>query len=329
MHMKSFRTILTVLFACTVLSAGFADTFRVRSMTTLTINTQIPEWQTVQLGYNDSLGILFSEPTTFLKGVEIEVKIPQEIIEYQNSMAWGLYKNILPKPLSTIIDYQGEKLVLQPLPSRLTFVLQIPLKPKHGLKTGPYATVLPFIHNPAEGALLFRLLPVMKGLPDNIDKLTFVTRIKPILTEEGGLNLNIIHPEKEKQPISIRIDEVLITNPDNLHILSPGSHNVSIVSDSYRNEVRVFTVESARITTLSVEMQDTAPQILLIAPENTRIEINNIEVDSSREPRIMEPGEYSIRFTIGDYELVKQITVEKGKNYTVSLLIDIQVSESP
>lgn len=327
--MKSFRTILVVLFTCTVLSASFADTFRVRSVTTVTLDTQKPEWQTVKLGYNDSLGILFSEKTTFLKGVEIEIKIPQEIIEYQNSMAWGLYKKIIPKPLNTIIDYQGEQIRLQPLPSRLSFVLQIPVKQKHNLKTGPYATVLPFTHNPEDGPLLFRLLPVMKGLPENIETLIFLTRIKPILTEEGALNLDVLYPEDNKQPVSIRIDEVLVTNPKVLQILSPGSHHVSIVADSYRNEVRIVTIESARITDLTIQMQDTAPQIMLIAPENAKIEINDVAVDSTREPRIMEPGSYSIRFTIGDYELVKQITVEKGKNYTVSLLIDINVSETP
>ncbi len=311
------------------INASAADSFRVRSMAVISVDSQKSEAQTVELGYNDAVGILFPKNTTFLKGVEIEIKIPQDILAFRNTMAYGVYRQVQPLPSQATIDYQGEQVTLQPLPSRLSFVLQIPLQKNHNLKTGPYSTVLPTIYDASKGPLLFRLLPIMKGLPENIETLTFSVKIKPILTEEGGFQLKILYPQEGAKPVSVRIDELLISNPEAMAVLPSGIHHLSIVSDDFRNEVRMFTVESAKVTELSVTMQDTVPRLYLVAPQNARIFLDNLPVENLKEGFIIEPGEHTVQFKIGDYELTKQITVEKGKDYTVSMLIDINVTVSP
>ena len=306
-----------------------AESFRVRSVTTITVDSQNPDVQNVNIGYNDAIGILFPEDALFIKGVELEIRIPKEIIEYRNSMAYGIYNRISPFPSEKIIDYQANQLTLESLPSRLSFVLQIPLRKDHALKTGPYARVLQYVHDTTEGPLLFRLIPVMKGLPEDIEKLVFLVRIKPILTEEGGVHLGISYPEDTPEPISVRIDEMLVNNPDTIQILSPGTHHLSIVSDDFRNEMRMFTVESARITELSVAMKTTTPHLFLVAPENAQILLDSQPIEDNRDGIIIEPGDHTILFRIGDYELTKQISVEKGNDYTVSMIIDVNVTVSP
>lgn len=327
--MKTLRFALTVLLLASALAPAGAESFRVRSMTPVTVDTQRPEPQTAEIGYNDAIGILLPKANPFLKGVEIEVKIPQEILEFRNSMAYGVYRLPQPAPTDKTIDYQAEMVTIQPLPSRLSFVLQIPFQKGHGLKTGPYSTVVPFIHDASKGPLVFRLLPVMKGLPENIERLSFAVKVKPILTEEGGFRLKIDYPETNPKPVSVRIDEILVVNPESLQILAPGTHHLSIVADDYRNEVRVFTVESAKTTEMTVAMRGTTPRIFLVAPENARVKIDGQPVDNSREPRTIEPGDHTILFTIGDYEIAKQVTIEKGHDYTVSMLIDVNFTENP
>lgn len=311
------------------MTASGADLFRVRSMTLITLDSQKPDAQVVELGYNDAIGIIFPKNTTFLKGVEIEIKIPQDILAYRNSMAYGVYRLVVPSPAATVIDYQAEQVTLQPLPSRLSFVLQIPLQKVNNLKTGPYSTVLQYVYDASKGPLLFRLLPIMKGLPENIESLTFSVKIKPILTEEGGFSLKLDYPANPPKPVSVRVDEILIPNPESMTVLAPGPHHLSVVSDDYRNEVRMFTVESARLTEVLVPLQDTTPRLQLVAPENARIFLDGEPVVNSRDSRDIAPGDHSIRFLIGDYELTKQIVVEKGKDYNVSMIIDINVTETP
>lgn len=320
---------LTASMLFFTLHAYTLDTFRVRSMSVVTLDSQKSEAQSVDLGYNDAIGIIFPKNTTFLKGVEIEIKIPQDILSYRNSMAYGFYRQIKPIPIASTIDYQGEQIALQTLPSRLSFVLQLPLQKNHNLKTGPYSTVLNYVYDVSKGPLLFRLLPIMKGLPENIESLVFAVKVKPILTDEGGFQLKILYPEDTSSPVSVRIDENLIQNPEALTVLSPGNHHLSIVSDEYRNEVRMFTIDSARVTEFTVSMQDTIPRLFLVAPENARIFVDGNPVENTKESMAVQSGEHTIRFLIGDYELTRQITVEKAKDYTVSMIIDIEVAETP
>lgn len=330
--MSEKRAVIAAVFTLTLLSSAMADSFRVRSTHIAAIDASNPDAQVFELGYNDAIGIAFPQNPVFLKGVEVEIKVPQEIIEYRNSMAYGLYDKAEPAPAAGKIDYKATQITLQPLPSRLSFVLQIPLVRDHRLKTGPYATVLPSVHQPKSGPLLFRLLPVMKGLPDDIENFVFQVKIKPILSDEGGFMLSIGYPDPSGEPagdVSVRIDEKPVDNALELQVLKPGTHHLSIVSDAYRNEVRVFNVEQARVTELMVTMQDTASRLYLIAPENAVILLDGENAGIGREPRVIEPGEHSITFTIGDYEIVKQLTVEKAHDYTVSLVIDVNITESP
>lgn len=327
--MKKVRVLLGGFLLLCASQAFAVDSFRIGAMRTVTLDPQSNEPLAVELGFNDALGILFPKDATFIRGVEIELKIPQEIIALRNSMAYGLYRLVTPYPSETKIDYQGEQLTLQALPSKLSFVLQIPLQKNHGLKNGPYSTVLSYVHDPAKGPLVFRLLPVMKGLPDNIETIKFTARIKPILTEEGGMQLKLAWPTEEKRPVTVRIDEMLVENPDQMRILPPGDHHLSVVSEDYRNEVRVFTVESARVTSISVTLKDTEPHIVLVAPENALIQLDGKQVTTPRESLPIEPGEHTVLFRIGDYEFSRMITAEKGKDYTVTMIIDVTVTETP
>ncbi len=327
--MKVVRITLT----CSLLFLAFArlpaESFRVRSLTPTLVDSRKTDPTSAQLGYNDAIGIAFPKEATFLKGVEIEIKIPQDIVAYRNSMAYGVYRQVRPAPQAQSIDYQADRIDLQPLPSRLSFVLQIPLRADHGLKSGPYATVVPFVHDPRNGPLLFRLLPVMKGLPENIESLAFGVKIKPILANEGGFRLSVTYPDGHAKPLTVRVDERLIEDPAAMLVLAPGNHHLSIVSQDFRNEVRMFTVEIAKITELSVALQGTAPRLLLEAPENAVIMVDGVPVANPREPREFEPGEHTIEFKIGDYAITRQIFAERGKDYTVSMLIDVNVVETP
>ncbi len=327
MKVVRYALVLSLLFP---LSVGlYAESFRVRSLTPVLVDQKKAEATSVPLGYNDAIGISFPREATFLKGVEIEIKIPQDIVSYRNSMAYGVYKQVRPAPQAQSIDYQADRIELQPLPSRLSFVLQIPLRPDHGLKSGPYATVVPFVHDPRQGPLLFRLLPVMKGLPENIESLSFAVKIKPILANEGGFRLAVSYPDGHAKPITVRVDERPVEDITTMLVLAPGNHHLSIVSQDYRNEVRMFTVEVARVTELSVALQGTAPRLLLEAPENAVISVDGAAVANPREPRELEPGEHTIQFTIGDYTITRQVLAERGKDYTVSMLIDVNVTVSP
>jgi len=322
------RVFLTGMLLVALASHSSADSFRVRSMTVVSLDIANPAPASVELGYNDAVGIVFPLDTRFLRGVEIEIRMPKEILEYSGSMAYGLYTQPAPAPAPGKIDYRADQLALQTLPSRIATVIQIPLQKNHRLKTSPYSTVLSAVVNPSSGPLVLRLLPVMKGLPENIENLIFHTRIKPLLADEGGFTLKLVYPGEEQSPVSIRVDETIYNIAEDMVILPPGTHQLSVVSEQYRSEVRMFTVEQARVTELEVALKDTTPLLFLAAPDTAEIFVDDVQIEDRTIPLQLSPGEHLVLFRIGDYELTRSVLAEKGHDYTVSMIVDIKVTES-
>ncbi|HOT63396.1 MAG TPA: hypothetical protein PLU93_11095 [Treponemataceae bacterium] len=89
------------------------------------------------------------------------------------------------------------------------------------------------------------------------------------------------------------------------------------------------TYAMALIFAIRVPLEVLAPTLLVVAPENAKILLDGQPLSNTRDPRELAPGDHTIQFTIGDYELTRKIQAEKGKTYTVSMLIDVTIEESP
>ena len=234
-----------------------------------------------------------------------------------------------------VFDFSGDQIVIEILPSKLTFALQIPLRENHGLKSDPYTVVMDQIKPENSGDLFFRLFPVMKGMPEEVENALFQVKIKPVLIDEGGFKLNIKYTDVSEQNDggrkdilpSVIIDEVPVLNPDEMQLLMPGSHHLAVSAEKYRTEIRVFTVEQAKITELTVEMKDTAPTVVFAGPDNAEILLDGEKVDNPREVTKIKPGKHTVVFSVGDYKLQKQFTAEEGRDYSVSMTVDAEIME--
>ncbi len=326
MNRKTIGTAI-FLYMCFIAAAS-AEPFRVRDVTVVTISAESAS-QTAQIGFNDALVIVLPEEPLFLRGIELEMKIPQVLLSYRNSIGYAVYENVSPLPSADIIDYSGDRVCLEPLPARLNFVLQIPTDPGYAQKTTPYVTVLGTVTPNTDGSVFFRLLPVMKGLPENVENLVFTVEVKPILKNEGIFELDFTYPDENVFPVSVSIDEKPVKDYSKGLILTPGMHHLSVVSDNYRNEMRVFNIEQAKTTKLNVELKDISPLITFVAPENTLIYVNDSQITATDSPVKVSAGENIVRFVVGDYEVKKAVHVQTGKEYVVSLTIDVQITETP
>jgi hypothetical protein len=95
------------------------------------------------LEVNDALVIKVPKEPVFLQGLSLEVKIPPEVAEFRDSVAYVLYTDVKPQPTEKTIDYQGNRIFINTFPTRLSCNLLIPLVDSVELKETPYSTVLP------------------------------------------------------------------------------------------------------------------------------------------------------------------------------------------
>lgn len=319
------------LFSCLYVANTTAEVFRVHR----TVVMQMPNAGTAecQAGINDAISIQLPEDTTFLQAVELEIKIPETIAQYRDSVAYSLYTGVEPPPSGRTIDYSGKRELIDTMPGRLSLNVTIPLMQDHTVKQSPYTNILPVVYEKTDDFIFFRLQLVMKGIPDSFDQEQFHVTAKPVYIDKGRMRLELEYPMNEDlspivKPYSVFIDERPVTLEENATILDTGIHHLSIVSDFYRNETRMFSIEQAQDTSVRIQLRDIAPTLQLVVPDGTLIFLDENKIENSKEPFIITQGDHTIKFIVGDYEVTKTVQATNGRSYTVNLSIVIDVTET-
>lgn len=324
------KTILISLFLAlwgsSVLSA---ESFRVSKVHELAVLQSADSEGTARLGINDSLAISLPEDQTFIEGLELKFEIPEAVASWMDSVACSVYANISPVPKASQIDYSGTRAYVKTLPGKLSWVLQIPLKKDNTIKSNNYTTKVDTIITPSKNVVFVRLQPVMKGVPEETLYAIIPITVKPILMNKGQLAIKLVPPEKKLEPCTIFIDDKMLPLSENPKVLlETGIHNISIISDSYRNEVRTVRIDRAKTTELTVVMKSLEPTLLITAPEGTEVLLDDVKCTSFGKEFVITEGEHIIKFTIGNYQIVRSINAIKGKTYTANFALDLDITEN-
>lgn len=343
-----FLSILLISLNVAFGTAVFAEIFRVDKVFSVNCDGEGTS-EKVSIGVNDSLAIFLPENMTFVKGLELSIKIPSEVAQWRDSVAYSVYEKISPSPKEDVIDYEGTRLTVGTFPSRLSTSIIIPFSENEAIKESPYSVKIPVLLNPASRYVFFRLQLAMKGASEDIEKSRFEIGVKPVLSDEGRLSLKIKVPEIEDKTQSenfqsssytVFIDEKNVSlsgfyTPDFLEkgiVLKTGEHHLSVVSDAFRNEIRSFRIDKARTTAIEISLRDIAPTVKIICPENAEVIFDGEILDRTKSDYMddfpVAAGEHSVTFKIGDYEILKVLNAENGRSYTVNLSINAEITEN-
>ncbi len=335
-RLRLLPLLLAVFAAAAASFPAFGEELRTIIAGIATLSPEASEGSRFSIGYNDAVAIVMPKASPFIHGVEIEVKAPQASLAMPGALAYELWRRVDPAPDKNRFGYEGSRILTQPLPARAGFVVQIPLRKDHGLKSSPYATVIPVVAEPKDFPLLFKLFPVTKGLPSELETAQFQIRIRPLLTDEGAFRLVLKYPEgAERAPVAVSIDDKRLSDQRQLEgkdpiVLKSGSHFLRVASDAYRDESRSFAIEQGRTLELLVELQDTAPLVVIEAPDSAQVSLDGQKLDHTGKPSFnVEPGEHSVGCRIGDYVVTRKFTAYRGKTYRIVLAVELQVQESP
>jgi hypothetical protein len=287
------------------------------------------EGTTVPLSYIGSALIVLEGDTRFFRGIQLELTAPQPWLAYRGSLAAVIYGNLNKIPEPGVADLEVRQFSFEPLPNKIQNIFQIPLREAHGFRNSPYAMVPTGIVPSSSFPLVFRLMPIIKGISEEMENMTFNLLVKPILSDEGAVKINVRFPEQlPGKAFTVLIDDTVIEKPGEERLLKEGEHNLVVLSEDYRNQSRRFLVERARVLDLTLELQDPTPLICFEYPEGAGIFLDNVPVSNPRSFRPVEPGLHEVRFQVSDYSIIRPITVQKGKTYKVALSVDVNIAET-
>jgi len=282
----------------------------------------------VSISTDGSVLVGIGSDVRFIRGIELEITAPQTWLQYRGALIMTMYNALTPKTAAGLADFDGRRIAFEPLPARLRIIYQIPIRQQHGLRTTTSVTVPSGVISPDSFPILFRLMPIEKGLPASFDYLKFNVTARPVLSGEGAIRLIPRYPPQQRnRPFIVLIDDNVVSNISEEIVLREGEHHLVILSDDYRNESRRFLVERAKVIDLIINLQDPTPIIIFEGPQNSSIYLNNVLVPDVREPLMAEPGTHEVKFQIGDYTIIRSLTVQRGKTYRVSLEVDLTIHE--
>ena len=324
---KARTSLISLLFLTTAVSLS-AESFRVSKAHIISVSQEPNYEATARLGITEALAIRLPKDKTFIEGMELKFDIPEAVAYWMDSVACSVYANIRPVPAESQIDYSGTRSYVSTLPGKLSWVLQVPLKKENSIKSNNYTTKVDSVLEPENDVIFIRLQPVMKGVPEETLNAIIPITVKPILANKGLMRLKMQAPDGTPEEASVFIDDKIAElNKDGEVLLDTGIHNISIISEKYRNELRTVRIDQAKNTDITVELKSIEPTILITAPEGTEILLDGEPFTEIGSETIVSEGEHRIKFSIGDYELSKTISAIKGKTYKAVFSLDLEITE--
>ena len=305
---------------------GTAESFRVRAVSQVSFSDIFTETKG-KAGINDAILIDLPEDLTYISGIELHFKIPEIVASWRDTIAYSLYDDITPRPAKTKIDYTGNRITVGTFPGRLSHTIYIPLKEESEQKNSPFHESVNVIPNTKGRFIFFRMQLAMKGVPEAFEDAEFDFSAKPVLIQKGRFVLNVTEPQENSKPYEVFIDTKPVSLAKEGILLDSGEHHLSITSDDYRNEVRTFRIEQAKTTNLGVSLRGIEPTIKINSPEGAQIFFDENLIEDTKEAFVIAQGEHTVRFVIGGYEVVRNVTAVNGRSYTVNLSIDALVNE--
>ena len=86
-------------------------------------------------------------------------------------------------------------------------------------------------------------------------------------------------------------------------------------------------IDQAKITEVTIDLKSIEPTLLITAPEGSKVYLDDEEFTEIGKEYLIAEGEHKIRCAIGDYEIIRTLSVTKGRTYKVNLTVDLQISE--
>jgi hypothetical protein len=328
--MKSVAQLASILIL-TSTNLVFAQGLRTTVAGLATLDSAHPEGMSFALHYNEAVAISFPLDATFIQGVEFELRIPKAFQGAESSIAWSLYSKVSPVPSVDKLDYLAESIATQPLPARVAMNLILPTADRHGIKSGPFASLIPSVATADKFPLLFKLSPIGKGILPSMEGAEFRLTIRPVLRDEGGIRVSVTYPEGiDHGAVSLFMDDKRVEDPLSIILAKKGARVLRVSAEGCREEVITIAVEAGRVIPVLVTLTPSAPFFVFQAPAGTFVSIDGQALSGAELDGIaVEPGEHTLFFRIGDYSMTRKFIALRGKTYQVKLSVELEIVPAP
>lgn len=283
---------------------------------------------TLSVNLEQIAAIDFDKETSFLEGIELKIEVPRDMLQYRNSFAVYVYKNISPQPSGDDRFYKGSRIFMRMLPVQNNIYIRIPAVSDNSIVQSADSILIPGFTPRTDYPLLVTILPIMKGIPESVYNKAFDLTCKPIYSPKGSLSIQINSDLIDgDETFTVNIDGQPVKWPSDSYILDEGLHNIHVLSSSGMEQEASVVINAGEKQNLDLQFTYAEPEIKIEAPEGIVIYLDDellIRKDPD-EPLKLEAGDHSVVFEIGGYQFSRDFTVAPGDSLIISLQMDVLI----
>jgi hypothetical protein len=327
-YKKNSLLILCLLFLLPALN-GTADNVRGKMIEISRMGNGSPPSPVLPLRLEENWAVILGDESDLLRGIEIVFDLPEQADLYSGTYAVFVYDSVTPPPEKARYDYQGNLLFFKPIEGGKKLFIQLPIESIAGFGTIPDTYIHRKPLSQSRFPLIMTILPIMKGIPDRAAQAVFHAQVRPIFKNLGKLALNLIGDFDKPPPegILVFIDEKNVPyNPEGINV-EPGIRKIRVEIAGFTTFNAAVGIDRGKKSQVEARFQRSTAAIRIDAPSGSRAFLNGNPVDIDKKEISIEPGEHTLSFKVGDYQISKRFYVEGGKSYGISLFLDILINE--
>jgi hypothetical protein len=309
---------------------GFAESFRGLFVDTVSITGEVGFQKQIALSKEDIIAVALGD-TTFMKGIQMELIIPEKAKRFSDSFAIAIYDQVQTEPKAGAVELQGKKLFFQVLPVINKVVVKIPIESSvynsQNYSFGTYA--LQNSVSTVDFPLFVTIQPIAKGIPSSVFDSKFNITIAPDIERKGIVELSIKRPQGiENNQYDLLIDGMSIDKSQKSLILDAGMHTLSIRSTFYKDENTSFAIEPGKTTPVDIVLEYAKTTISIDAFKGADVYLDGEKLQPQMLTDIqVEEGEHTVLFKVGNKSISRKIDVKNGKKYSISVIFDVEIKE--
>lgn len=277
----------------------------------------------------DDLITIPLEADPYTNGLSIKLKTPRTFQKFRNSYGLYLYKSIYPSPSTSNRYYSGEKVLFEILPMQDEVVIFIPLTTGVTREDKADFYIADPI-DPVQGPLVLTINPLMKGLPEEALNIKWTIEGRRYFNNNGGFLADFSEIREDYQnEVTVNINSEIYYNSDKPILLPEGTYTIEATSPYHEPWTKEIEIRAGQITTLSLDPAEKEPTVIFDIPEGTTVIIDGEKIQiQNRNSQLLTEGDHSFFFTLGDHQITKNLYLEGGKEYKISIFLDILVEEA-
>ena len=328
--------LLSLLFLFIVLQLSFSDNIRGQVKSIVTIDSVPYRADEISLSSENIFAIVLNNREIQPIKIQLEIRLSETLRDYPNTFALFFYNNVTPLPGENISNYRGNlvKYVVLPRTSKHFIDIYIAKQPTRSELIPGTDNIFPGDFKNSFFPMFVTMLPVMKGIPNQLLNESITVKVTPFFPEVGTLSINVFERTRSSSSGSnlnrltdykLYIDNNLHNNSDNI-VLPTGIKRVRIEKDGYNTFQESVVIRNNEKSSITAYLTNESPYLIIQAPPEAEIFINGIHY-RQREFSNLSVGEHTLVFKLGEYSISRKIRLENGKRYLIDILLDIDIRE--